>query len=308
MIPIHRRAGPSFARLAAIVLLAGLPRLAVAGPAEDYVAARDKAAAQVAAAVKAGRSEKAVEALSNAGVKDLEKRMAALLGPLAFKGTRKAPLFMPTNLNPEYLESKEPDGFLFSSTDQTTRYFVSPAPVFADWLAARGKEEDAAPVFREGLDAAMGTEAFYLAVLGTDAAFIKYMDLPVVAGPGERVNAALGLFTQSGQQNDPPGSIVFTRVGEGRVVVGTADLKAAITPLPACEKLWAEADVKATALEEAAGKTGNDQDPRWKEAEALHDAGAAAFRACFVKAAPTLPFFPAAVKRAQELVQAARIK
>lgn len=292
--------------LLAAGLLAGGP--AHAGPAEDYMAAHAKALADVAAAAKAGKSDGELDALGAPLLKDLEKRMVALIGPIAFRGTQKKPIFMPSSLNAEYLESKEPDGLLFSGTNLTTRYFVSPEPVFTDWLAARAKEEDADPALRLGLKGAMGTEPFYFAVLGADAAFIKYMDLPVTAGVGESVTAALGLFTQSGQQNDPPSSIVFTRIGDGRVVVGTADLKAAIKPLPACEKIWKEANAKATKLEDAAGKTRNDEDPRWKEAEQVREAGGDAFRACFVKAAPSLPFFPGAVKRAEELVQAARGK
>ncbi|UJX47454.1 hypothetical protein [Xanthobacter sp. YC-JY1] len=308
----RRPAGRSSLRLASALLAAGLlagaPVAARADAAGDYIAAHTKAEAEVAAAVKAGKSDGDIEKLSTPLLKDLEKRMVGLLGPLAFKGTQKKPVFMPSSLNPDYLESKEPDGLLFSGVDLTTRYFVSPEPIFTQWLAARAKEEDAAPELRLGLKGAMGTEPFYFAVLGTDAAFIKYMDLPVTAGEGESVTAALGLFTQSGQQNDPPSSIVFTRIGDGRVVVGTADLKANIKPLPACEKLWKEANAKATKLEDAAAKTKNDEDPRWKEAETIREAGGDAFRACFVKAAPGLPFFPGAVKRAEELVQAARGK
>ncbi len=305
-----RPAGCSSLRLAA-VLLAGLlaaPAAAHADGADDYIAAHTRAEAEVAAAVKAGKSDGDIDKLSAPLLKDLEKRMVALLGPLSFKGTQKKPIFMPSSLNPEFLESKEPDGLLFSGANLTTRYFVSPEPVFTKWLAARAKEEDAAPELRLGLKGAMGTEPFYFAVLGTDAAFIKYMDLPVTAGDGESVTAALGLFTQSGQQNDPPSSIVFTRIGDGRVVVGTADLKASIKPQPACEAIWKEANAKATKLEDAAGKTRNDEDPRWKQAEQVREAGGDAFRACFVKAAPGLPFFAGAVKRAEELVQAARGK
>ncbi|MFG1236821.1 hypothetical protein V5F63_06395 [Xanthobacter autotrophicus DSM 597] len=86
------------------------------------------------------------------------------------------------------------------------------------------------------------------------------------------------------------------------------DLQVSIKPLPAREAIWKEANTKATRLEHAAGKTRDDEDPRWKQAEQVREAGGAAFRACVVKAAPGLPFFQGAVKRAEELEQAPRGK
>lgn len=302
------------ARLAAATLVAGLALLpGIATPAgaatvEDYIAARDKLAAEIAGAVRAGESEDAVDRRNAAAVKDLQARMEALLGPVLFPGTQSTPIFLPTTLIPEFLESQQPDGLLFSSDDYLTRVFISPEPVFLNWLGNRGKAPDAPAALRSGMGDAMGSGPLYNAVMGADAAFVKYMDLPVAAGTGESVNAALGLFTQTGAQNDAPNTIVFTRVADGRVVVGATEVKEDIPPFPACDKIWDSFEDKAKALIVAAEKSKNDQDPRWQESTKVEEEGAAAYRACFVKEAPAQPFFQEATKRAQELLATARGK
>lgn len=317
--PASRRAVRRAARLLLAALLPGLSPLALslpvaavvaeaarATPADDYVAARNRLAAEIAAAAQAGESDAALDKRNAAAVKDLQARMTALLGKAGFKGTAPAPVFTPTFLNPEILESKEPDGLLFSSSDHLTRFFVSPEPVFLSWFATLAKAPDAPPVFREGLKSALGSGAFYNAVFGPDAAFIAYMDLPVSAAEGESVGAALGLFTQSGARDDLPDTIVVARIANGRVVVGAAPAKVKIPRPPACDRIWAGYEKTARALIAAAEKAKNDRDPRWEASTKAEEEGAAAFQACFAKAAPALPFFAAAETRAQDLLAAAR--
>lgn len=291
---------------AAMALALGTASPARAGAMEDYIVTRDKLAGEVADAVKAGASDEEVDKRNAAAIKQLQDRMVALVGPFSFAGTQSTPVFMPTTLIPEFLESKQPDGLLFSSDDYLTRVFVSPEPVFLNWLAIRGTGPHAPPDLRGGMAEAMGSGPLYNAVLGADAAFVKYMDLPVKTGSGESVNAAFGLFTQTGAQNDAPNAIAFTRVADARVVVGAADVGVEIPPLPACDKIWEGYDAKARALIAAAEKSKNDQDPRWQESTTVEEEGAAAYRACFQKEAPNQPFFAEATKRAEELLSTAR--
>ncbi len=306
--PRPARAGIRAAAMAMAVALScwGSHDVAADTPIESYIATRNQRSEAVAAAVKTGENQDAVDTRSAAAVQQLERLMTALIGPVTFADTRPPPVFLPTTLVPDYLESRQPDGLLFSSADFVTRFFVAPEPVFADWLARSAKEEDAPEALRGGLAAAVGTQALYQAVMGSDAMFVKYMDLPVTTAPGETVNAALGLFTQTGAQNDVPDSIVFTRMAGGRVVVGAAPVKVAIKPMPACDKIWKGFAAKSKALIAAAEKSKDDQDPRWDQATDVEEEGAAAYQACFAKAAPALPFFAAATQRAQELLAAAR--
>lgn len=292
--------------LAAWLVLSSLAPAAHAGPAEDYITTRDKLAGEIAAAAKSGVGEDALDKRSATAIKRLQGLMTTLVGPVRFTGTTPKPIFMPTTLVPEYMESNEPDGLLFSSEDYATRFFITPEPIFAAWLARQAKEKDAPAVFGQGMAAAMGTEPFYYAVFGPDASFVKFMDLPITPRPGETLNAALGLFTQVGARDEAPNTIVFTRISNGRAVVGSADLKVEIPALPACQKIWQGFEAKSKALVDAAEKSKNDQDPRWDESAKVEEEGAAAFQACFVKEAPSLPFFAAATKRAEDLLDAAR--
>lgn len=303
--PLRQLAG---ATLAVALALSPVPSHGAAPDAsvEGYIATRNQLTGEVAAAVKAGENQDAVDKRSAAAVRQLNSLMTALIGPVSFAGTKPPPVFLPTTLVPDYLESRQPDGLLFSSADFVTRFFVAPEPVFVDWLAVSAKAEDAPEALRGGLAAAVGTKALYQAVMGSDAMFVKYVDLPVPTAPGETVNAALGLFTQTGAENDVPDSIVFTRIAGGRVVVGAAPVKVTIKPMPACDKIWKGFAAKSKALIAAAEKSKNDQDPRWDQATDVEEEGAAAYQACFAKAAPALPFFAAATKRAQDLLATAR--
>ncbi|MFG1244101.1 hypothetical protein V5F31_17125 [Xanthobacter sp. V7C-4] len=290
-----------------VLLAASVPLAAVAGQADDdYIAARDKAAAALAAAEKAGANPDDVYKRDEAALATLQKRMAALLGPLTFKGLNAPPTFSPGTLLDGQIESGEPDGLRFSDADFTTRLLVSPEPVFAAWLAARAKEENAPPELAGGIKAAMATDLFYTYAISSDAAFAIYTQLPVAATEGETTYAALGLFSQDVAANQVPDSIVITRIANGRVIIGTSEAKVTIKSIPACDQVWKTYAAKAKTLRAAAQKSKKDDDPRWDDASRAEDEGSAAYRTCFAKEAKNQPFFTAAVARAEALLQTAR--
>jgi hypothetical protein len=292
----------------ALVLALGLAMAAAgqagAGPAEDYIAARDKAVAALVAAEKAGTSPEVLEKRDAADRKALEQKMRALLGPLRLKGFTAT--FSPATLLEGNIDSGGPDGLLFAQEDSGTYLLVSPEPVFANWLAARAKGEGAAQALSRGIAAATASDDFYTLAIGTEAAFSRYMDLPVTAAEGETVRAAIGLFSQDLPANTLPESVVVTRVANGRVAVGTSAVELGITALPACDKAWKAADAKTQALRTAAEKSKNQDDPRWAQANSAEVDASLAFRACFAKEAAGKPFLAAAVKRAEALLANAR--
>lgn len=278
--------------------------LAGAAPADDYIAARDKAMAALADAEKAGATPEDLEKRDAAARKTLEQKMSALLGPLRFKGLTAA--FSPGTLLDGNIESGGPDGLLFADKDFATRLLVSPEPVFANWLAGRAKEQHAAPALGQGIAAAAATEDFYTLAIGAEAAFSRYMELPVTAPEGETARAALGLFSQDVAGNTLPDAVVITRVANGRVAVGTTTVKLGIKSLPVCDKVWKATTAKAEALRTAAQKTKKEDDPRWEEANKAEGDAWVAYRACFAREAQGQPFLAAAVKRAEALLATAR--
>ena len=294
-------ASPLFLAMAFAMGLAGS---AGAAPAEDYIAARDKAVAALAAAEKGGATPEDLEKRDAAARKALEQKMSALLGPLQLKGLTAS--FSPATLLDGNIESGGPDGLLFADKDFTTRVLVSPEPVFANWLAAQAKHENAAPALGQGIAAATGSEEFYTLAIGADAAFSRYMDLPVTAAAGETASAALGLFSQDISANTLPDAVVVTRVANGRVAVATTNVKLPIKSLPVCDKAWKATTAKAEALRAAAEKSRKQDDPRWEEANKADVDASNAFRACFAKEAQGQPVLAAAVKRAETLLATAR--
>lgn len=290
----------------AFLLSTGLP--AAAGPAEDYIAARNKAVAAVDAAVKGGKSDAQIAKIEEGARKDLEKRMAALLGPLKFKGLGQKPVLSPETLVRDELGSDSPDGLIFMDEDGATYVLVSPEPVFTDWLKARARDEGAPAAFKDGIKAATGDEFFYTLTVSRDAAFSRYADIAPAANPGELVHAALGLFSQDIAGNAPPDTIVVTRVADGRVSVAAADATVQVPPMPVCDDAWKAASAKADSLLEAAQKSGKEDDPRWEEGFRAQDDASKAYRDCFVKEAAGKPFLAEASKRAEAVLEMMRGK
>lgn len=289
--------------LCAAVLAAALPLgAAVAGPAEDYIAARNKAAASIADAVKANRPMPQIDKAERAARKDLEKRMVALLGPLRFKGLDAKPAFSPDTLVPGDLGTDSPDGLVFTDKDATTHLIVSPQPVFADWLKARAGDEGAPAAFKEGIAAAARQDFFYTLTVSRDAAFTTYAPLSVAAAPGEETYAALGLFAQDDPADAVPDSVVVLRVGDGRVSVGATQVTLKLPPMPACTTAFKAGTAKADALLDAARKDAKPDDPRVDEGYKLQDAAASTYRACFAKELAGKPALADAVSKAEALL------
>lgn len=286
---------------AACVFLAAVAP-ATAGPAEDYIAARNKAAAAIAEAVKANRPLPQIDKAERTARRDLEKRMVALLGPLRFRGLEAKPTFSPDTLVPGEIGTDSPDGLVFTDKDATTHLLISPEPVFIDWLKARAAEEGAPAAFKAGIAAAARDDFFYTLTVSRDAAFTTYTALPVVAPAGEESYAVLGLFAQDDPGDAPPDSVVVLRVADGRVAVAATEVKLTLPPMPACTALWTAGTAKADALMEAARKDAKADDPRVDESFKLQDQAATAFRGCFAKEIAGTPALADAVKKAEGLL------
>lgn len=292
----------------ALLLAAGLPAAAAADALSDYVAARDKAIAQSITAAKAGKSgDEAVMKREEAAMKDLAKRLAAVLGPLKFKGLGAPEYSMHVFVYGESDPARQLDGLRFADKDFNTRIVVTPDSVFRTWLAARAKDEGAPAELGKGVKAAMTTSEFYGEAIGFDGGFFQpYMELPVAAAPGEEAYAVLGQQVDSPPGNTMPNEIAIVRIADGKAMAGITIAKLGAKPIAACEAVWKPFQTKADALQKAVEKDNKEQDPRWDEITKIQDEGSNAFRACFAKEAASQPFMAAAVKRAEGLLATAR--
>lgn len=292
----------------ALLLAAGLPAAASADALSDYVAARDKAMAQSIAAAKAGKSgDEAVIKREEAALKDLGKRMTALLGPVKFKGLGSPQYTLRLLSYDENTPARDLDGLSFSNKEFDTRIVVTPDAIFTSWLAARAKDDGAPAAFASGAKAAAAMPEFYTSAVGFDGGFYQpYVELPVAALPGETAIAWLGLQTEEPSGNTAPNEIAIVRIADGKAMAGITIAKLGAKPIPACDAVWKPFKAKADALQKQVEKDNKDEDPRWEEITRIQDEGSAAYRACFVKEAPSQPFFAAAVKKADAFLGTAR--
>ncbi|MEW6123389.1 MAG: hypothetical protein AB1698_12295 [Pseudomonadota bacterium] len=281
-------------------LLAATP--AVAGPADDaYIAARDRAVAEVTRLDGDPAKQDAMFAADEKARAALQKQIAALLGPLSFKGLEPEAAFSPGALYPGDLESGQPDGLVFRDSKDNVRVFVSTVPIIEHWMAIETKA--GVPDLDKGLSAALANDTLYTFTVGQDAAFRAYAVLPLPAPEGETVFAAVGLFSQDDTNDFPPRDIVVARIAKDRLTIGAEAAPEARKAIAACTQIWKRHEAKAKQLQAAAQKGKGADDPRWDEAVKAWAEGSDAFRACYAQEAPKQPFFPALVTRATALLK-----
>lgn len=279
-----------------------------AAPLDDYLAAREKAVAELMVAVKAGKlDDEATMKRDEAAVADLEKRMKAIVGPVKIKGLGSPGFSLPI-LVYEDGPTRMLDGITVSNKDGSANALVTPEPLFQAWLAARAKDKDAPAEFGKGLSAAAQSDYFYTFTVANEGTITPYTALPVAAVEGETALAALALHSDDSPRNNPPSSIVVVRLAEGKATIAVTELKGDVKAIAACDALWKPFATKIAALQAAAEKENKDDDPRWDEIAKLEDDGGAAFRTCFVKEVPSQPVFAAATKQAEAFLQAVRGK
>jgi hypothetical protein len=276
-----QRQGGCVTRFAAILLALSLAAggALAASPEAAYLAARDRAIAEIKALEDSKAGESAIRAAEDKAAADLEKRLRDIVGPVAVKG------FPPAGkLNLALSEHEEEfgdlDGLAFFSEGQDM--VVASRPLLTAWLEQMAKDEDKERRLPTGVEAAVGQDNFYTFSVGEDAAFAKYADLPVTKPPGaDLVVAALGVF----QQADgpwPPDAIVATVIKGDRVFVASIRRKPPIGQIPACRALWTKA--------------------KHEQATEAPEQGDKAYRACFSAHAAKEPFFAGLIREAQSLV------
>ena len=268
-------------RFAAILLALSLAAggALAASPEAAYLAARNKAIAEIKALEDSKASESAIQAAEDKAVADLEKRLRDIVGPVAVKG------FPPAHeLNLALSQHQEEFGDLdgLTSYSEGQDMVVTTRPLLMAWLEQAAKDEVKERRLPTDVDAAVRQDGFYTFSVGEDSAFAKYADLPVMKPPGADLTVgALGVF----QQADgpwPADAIVAIVIKGDQVFVASIRHKPPIGKIPACGAIWAKAK-------------------REQAAETLEQ-GDKDYRACFNAHAPKERFFVGLTKEAQSLV------
>ncbi|TGR16360.1 hypothetical protein EN845_33890, partial [Mesorhizobium sp. M8A.F.Ca.ET.202.01.1.1] len=152
--------------------LAGSAALA-ASPEDDYIAARDKAIADIAAQESANAAVETLDAQNTKAMADLQTRLSALLGPLAVKDFPAAGTINLQSLSDSDIGFGMLDGLRYTASDDGPNLVATTRGLAERWLKSRADETDENLRLPAGIDAALKLDAFYTQAIGADAAFVS---------------------------------------------------------------------------------------------------------------------------------------
>ena len=286
----------------ALIALALSSGGALAGsPEDDYVAARDKDIARIQRLTAAKTDDKKVDAEQTQMLADLQKRLAAIVGPFAVAGYPAAGKFTLETLSGGDIGFGQLDGMVHSAGDDGPQVIVTTRGLVDRWLSARSTEKDADGRLPAKLEAALREDGFYTFAVSEDAAFGKTAELAIAKPAGaDLVVAALGGFAQDIGPN-PRQEIVVTLQKAGRVYIASQVAKTAIGKIDACEAIWTAANKASEDLWKAYEKAGSKDEKLLDQRSKAEDDGDKAYRACLVAKTPQQAYYPALVKEAQEV-------
>jgi hypothetical protein len=274
-----------------------------------YIAARDAAVKQVKALYAKDQSEAAGKA-DDAARPGLEAQLRAILGPVKFEG------FNDGKLNLDALSDGDMgfgmlDGLRFDSlatktiktTDSsfeepTAHITVTTQSLFGRWLREHKNWNEGGSAVPQQTEAAFRSENFWFQAIQSDAAIIRYAEVPLQKPQGVSVAfAMLGNRTQDDYPNDAD-EVFVAALANGRAYAATVEVEK--IEVAACTAGRAASLAKAQAAYEAATARGDKN--AGKAMEATEAPRQAAFVKCFVANAPKEPGYAAAVKAAQGLL------
>jgi len=273
--------------------------------AEDvYFVARDAAIATIKAANKpAGPVDpvlKTVTDLDGQARAALERKMRAIVGPVAIKGFPGPPKL---NLD-TLIDSDEGfgllDGVVYGDVDAKTRVIVTTDSVFRHWLHEHKNwlGEQYAPLPQDPA-AAVTTQDFYTQAVLTDAAILRYADLPIRKPAGaEFAYVMLAARTQS-KAPAKAGEIFLVLEQGGRVFIAYTGEFEPVGPIAECDAIRSKL---AKQAEEATTAPGLGDEARRKQSDALSAQSESEFLRCFDAHAQEQKGFAAAARAAQALL------
>jgi hypothetical protein len=286
----------------AVIATAAAPALA-ASPEEAYVAARDAAIARFKVLDDERRIDDAAMKLHDETHADLEKLMRAIIGPVTIKG-----LSTSGTLNLSTLVSSDQgfgtlDGLVFASADDKTRVIVTTESIFAAWLKAhRNWWGDKIANVPQDAAAAVKSDAFYTQAIQSDAAVMRYAELPLAKRANARI--AFAMLAARSQDNSPPvpDEIFVTTMQGGRLFVANAPLRGRFVAIRACDEVRRRQERLADEAYAVYQAGGNKDEKQFDRSTALREQADTLFLRCFAREAPKQAAFAGAVKQAQALL------
>jgi hypothetical protein len=265
---------------------------ATAQTAEDrYLAARDAAIERFTPERIPNIGQADLDAEDKARA-ELDRLIRDVIGAPSLNGF-DPPQFNLTTLFTGDIDFGRLDGLVLEADGGDTRLVISTPTLLAKWLQAKWQD----PKERVPPEAAMKSEMFYLRALGSDAAILRYADIPIGA---PNAFAILGARTQ----DLPPfeaGEVFVSAIRGDRVFVASARFEPPFA-VAACTKSREAAEAKLAELERAEIKPGPRNAAALERVIGLREKIEVDFKNCFAERASKEPGFANAVKRANDVL------
>ncbi|MER8694502.1 hypothetical protein NKI77_16010 [Mesorhizobium opportunistum] len=270
-----------------------------ASPEDDYIAARDKAIAAIAALNNANAPVEDLDAADAKARTDLQGRLSELLGPLAVKDFPATGTINLESLSDADVGYGMLDGLRYTKSDDGPSLLATTRGLLDRWLQARSAETDPALKLPTDINEALKLDAFYTQAINSDAAFMGTLDFPLKKPEGTDIAIArLGGWTQDvGPIYEQ--QVVVTLVKGNSVMIASAPATPPVPKIAACEALWTAADEAAQKL--AAQASGQQDETAYDAANAAWEKGDGDYRKCMGEQLPKDAAFPALVGEAQAL-------
>lgn len=272
-----------------------------ASPEDDYIAARDKAIAAIAALNSANAAIETIDAENEKALADLQQRLSGIIGPLAVKDFPATGTINIESLSDSDIGYGMLDGLRYTKGDDGPTLVATTRGLLERWLQAKAAETDESFKLPDSIDAALKLDAFYTQAINSDAAFEGTLDFPLKTPQGADIAfARLGGWTEDvGPIYEQ--EVIVTLIKGKSVMITGAPAAPAVPKIAACDAVWAAADAAAQKFQEAYQASDLKDEKAFDASNAAWDKGDSDYRACMGKNLPADPAFPALLAQAQAL-------
>ncbi|MER9405128.1 hypothetical protein NKI36_13830 [Mesorhizobium caraganae] len=272
-----------------------------ASPEDDYIAARDKAIAAIAALNNANTAIETIDAQNEKALADLQQRLSGIIGPLAVKDFPAAGTINIESLSDSDIGYGMLDGLRYTKGDDGPTLVATTRGLLERWLQAKAAETDESFKLPASIDDALKLDVFYTQAINSDAAFEGTLDFPLKTPQGADIAfARLGGWTQDvGPIYEQ--EVIVTLVKGKSVMITAAPAAPAVPKIAACDAVWAAADAAAQKFQEAYQASDLKDEKAFDASNVAWDKGDSDYRACMGEHLPADPAFPALLTQVQAL-------
>lgn len=262
---------------------------------ENYLQARDRHVRALDREADDSRDEK-----DKAALHDLEKQLNGLIGPVELQGfSRKGTINLQT-LQRDQMGFGALDALVYTTGDKRTQVVVTTQPLLKVWIEGHKSQYETQNVPQD-MESALTSEPFYTQAIGSDAAVVRYAQIPVSRlADGGFAYAMLSAYQQDLSPSLPT-EVIVTVLNKDKVFIFSQPVEAKIQKIAACDTLWKQYEQKAAKALKAYSTS---QDEKlFDESQKLHQEGNSAFHRCFAERFKEQVAFAAVQKQAQTLIE-----